>query len=123
VPPPTILLVDAHDDSRFIYAAALGHHGFRVLQSGACDDGLRMAREQRPALIVLALSTLAGPAWATLRALREGADTAAIPVVAVSTTGLPEHRHLAVEMGCASYLVKPLPPLQLLAEARRLLEE
>ncbi|HEX5870302.1 MAG TPA: hypothetical protein VFY65_07805, partial [Longimicrobium sp.] len=27
VPTPTILLVDAHEDSRFIYAAALGHHG------------------------------------------------------------------------------------------------
>jgi len=121
VPPPTILLVDAHEDSRFIYAAALGHHGFHVLASEGCDEGLQLARAHRPQLIVLALSTFAGPAWDTLRALKEGPETGGIPVVAVSSTGLPEHRHRAFQMGCSAFFVKPLPPLELLAEAHRLL--
>jgi DNA-binding response OmpR family regulator len=121
VPTPTILLVDAHEDSRFIYAAALGHHGFRVLASECCDAGLEMARTHQPHLIVLAVAMSATPAWRTLRALKEHAETSGIPVLAVSTTGLPEHRALALQMGCAGFLVKPLPPLELLAEARRLL--
>jgi twitching motility two-component system response regulator PilH len=121
VPTPTILLVDAHEDSRYIYTAALGHHGFRVVASACCEEGLEMARAERPHLIVLAVATTAAPAWRTLRALKEHGDTAGIPVLAVSTTGLPEHRALALQMGCAAFLVKPLPPLDLLAEARRVL--
>ena len=118
---PTVLLVDAHEDSRAIYAAALGHFGFGVLQS-ACSAGvLELAREHRPQLIVLAVSYSTGPAWATLHALRQDPETGCIPVLALSTTGLPEHRSRALELGCAGYLVKPLPPLELLAAARQVL--
>lgn len=121
MPTPTILLVDAHEDSRLIYAAALGHYGFRVLASPCCDEGLQMARAHRPQLIVLAVAMSAAPAWRTLQALKEHAETAGIPVLAVSTTGLAEHRQRALQLGCAAFLVKPLPPLELLAEARKLL--
>jgi CheY-like chemotaxis protein len=122
VPTPTILLVDAHDDSRFIYAAALGHFGFRVVASECCVSAVQLAREHRPGLIVLSVSLSAAPAWALLSALREHPDTSAIPVVAVSTTGQAEHRARAQELGCAAFLVKPLPPLDLLATARQVLE-
>lgn len=106
-----------------IYAAALGHHGFRVLASERCDEGLELARAHRPQLIVLAVSLSAAPAWETMRELKAGRDTALIPLVAVSTTGLPEHRTLAMQLGAAAFLVKPLPPLELLAAARTLLAQ
>jgi two-component system cell cycle response regulator DivK len=122
VPTPTILLVDAHEDSRFIYAAALAHYGFHVVVSECCGQAVEMAREHRPSLIVLAVTLAPGPAWATLGALHEQPETAGIPVVAISTTGMPEHRSRALELGCAAFLVKPLPPLELLAAARRVLE-
>jgi CheY-like chemotaxis protein len=121
VPPPIILLVDAHEDSRLIYAAALGHFGFRVVASECCVHAVQLAREHRPGLIVLGVALSAGPAWALLDAIRAHPATADIPVLAVSTTGLAEHRDRALQLGCAGFLVKPLPPLALLAEARRLL--
>lgn len=122
MPTPTILLVDAHEDSRFIYAAALGHHGFRVVVSPCCVQAVDLAREHQPGVIVLAVSISPGPAWAMVGALREHPETAAIPVVALSTTGQAEHRARAQEMGCAAFLVKPLPPLELLATARKVME-
>jgi DNA-binding response OmpR family regulator len=121
VPTPTILLVDAHEDSRFIYAAVLGHYGFRVVQSECSARALEMARVHVPQLIVVAVSVSAAPAWALLGTLRQNPETAAIPVLALSTTGLSEHRVRAQELGCAAFLVKPLPPLELLAAARQVL--
>jgi DNA-binding response OmpR family regulator len=121
VPTPTILLVDAHEDSRLIYAAALGHHGFRVVQTECSVQALDLARTQPPHLIVLAVSVSSAPAWGVLNALRQHPETACIPVLAVSTTGLSEHRTRALELGCAGFLVKPLPPLELLAAARQVL--
>jgi DNA-binding response OmpR family regulator len=122
VPTSTILLVDAHEDSRLIYAAALAHHGFHVVASPCCVHAVELVREHRPGLIVLAVSISPGPAWAMLAALQGDAETASIPVVALSSTGQPEHRTRALELGCAAFLVKPLPPLELLATARRVLE-
>jgi DNA-binding response OmpR family regulator len=121
VPTPTILLVDAHEDSRVIYAAALGHYGFRVVQSECSTQALELARAHAPHLIVLAVTLSSAPGWALLGALRQTPETAGIPVVAVSTTGLSEHRARALELGCAAFLVKPLPPLELLAAAREVL--
>lgn len=121
MPTPTILLVDAHEDSRLIYAAALGHFGFCVMQSECSVQALELARAHPPHLIVLAVSISSAPAWTLLGALRQHPETAAIPVLAVSTTGLSEHRTRALELGCAAFLVKPLPPLELLAAARQVL--
>ena len=118
---PTVLLVDAHEDSLLIYAAALGHHGYRVLSSDSCDEAPTLARAHLPHLIILAVSLPSTPAWNAVRALKSAALTSRIPVLALSTTGLPEHRTLALHLGCADFLVKPLPPLELLAAAHRVL--
>lgn len=116
-----MLLVDANEDSRLIYAAALRHHGLSVMAHESSVSAVELARTQQPRVIVLALSYASGPGWTALRALKEDPATASIPVVAVSTTGLAEHRDRAMAMGCAAFLVKPLPPLELLAVAREIM--
>jgi two-component system cell cycle response regulator DivK len=122
VSSPSVLLVDANEDSRLIYAAALRHHGFSVVAHECSASAVEVARTQQPRVIVLALSFASGPGWGALRSLKEDPVTASIPVLAVSTTGLPEHRERALAMGCAAFLVKPLPPLELLAIARELMQ-
>jgi chemosensory pili system protein ChpA (sensor histidine kinase/response regulator) len=117
-----VLLVDANEDSRLIYAAALRHHGFSVVANECCESAVEWARMHRPGVIVLALTFASGPGWVALRALKEDPPTASIPVLGVSTTGLPEHRERAMAMGCAAFLVKPLPPLELIAVARDVLQ-
>jgi CheY-like chemotaxis protein len=121
VPSPTVFLVDANEDSRLIYAAALRHHGFTVVAHDCCEQAVEWARTHRPGIIVLALTFASGPGWVALRTLKDDPATASIPILAVSTTGLPEHRERAMAMGCAAFLVKPLPPLELLAIARDVL--
>ena len=119
---PTILLVDTHEDSRLIYAAVLRHQGLGVVVSDCARSALDVARTARPGVIVMELSLGASPAWSTVAALRSAPETAAIPVLGLSTTGLPEHRERALRLGCSVFLVKPLAPLELLAEVRRLLQ-
>jgi CheY-like chemotaxis protein len=122
VAAPTVLLVDAHEDSRLIYAACLRHHGIAVVAHECFSAAVETARLEQPQVIVLALSFASGPGWTALRALKEDPATAAIPVLAVSTTGLAEHRERAFALGCAAFFVKPLPPLDLLNAALGLVE-
>lgn len=118
---PTVLLVDPHEDSRLIYAAALRHHGLSVTAVAACVEMVGLARALSPVLIVLGLAYPVAPAWDALQALRDDGATAGIPVLALSTTGLREHRERALELGCAAFLIKPLPPLDLLTAVRGVL--
>ncbi|WP_420129735.1 response regulator [Longimicrobium sp.] len=122
MPSRTLLLVDANEDSRLIYAAALRHHGLSVVAHECSASAVDLARTHQPRVIVLGLSYASGPGWGALRALKEDPVTASIPIVAVSTTGLVEHRERAMAMGCAAFLVKPLPPLELLAVAREIMQ-
>ena len=116
-----MLLVDSHEDSRTIYTAILEHHGFAVVATPCGEDGLRLSRERRPDLIVVEFSPPRQASLALVRAFRADAATAAIPMVALSTTLGDADRDLLLGEGIAAYMVKPCPPLTLLAEARRLL--
>lgn len=115
-----MLLVDPHEDSRLIYATVFRHHGFVVVPLACCAEALERARREPPNLVILALYPAL--AWDALRILKRDRETADIPVLAVSTTGLPETAERATQLGCAAILSKPLPPLELLAAARELLQ-
>jgi DNA-binding response OmpR family regulator len=123
VPAKIVLLVDSHEDSRTIYTAILEHHGFAVVATSCADEGLKRSRERRPDLIVVEFAPPRQASLAVVRAFRSAAATAAVPVVALSTTLGDADRDLLLAEGIAAYMVKPCPPLTLLAEARRLLGE
>ncbi len=49
----TILLVDDNQDNREIYGMFLEHSGYIVLQAFAGEEGVRLAREHRPDLVLM----------------------------------------------------------------------
>ncbi|HEX8693983.1 MAG TPA: response regulator [Longimicrobium sp.] len=121
MPGKTVLLVDTHEDSRAIYATILKHHGFGVLAAAFHAEGVRLARERLPDLIVLEYGLPRSEALEAAHALRSDALTGTIPLLALSTAFSEADRERALAAGFSAYLLKPCPPLQLLAETRRLL--
>lgn len=119
--PRTVLLVDSHEDSRAIYRVILEHHGYAVVATSHVDEGMRLAGERRPDLIVMELAPPRSRSLDAVRSYRRDARTAAVPVVAVSTLLNEVDRDIMMAEGLAAYLVKPCSPMTLLAEARRIL--
>ncbi|HEX5725889.1 MAG TPA: hypothetical protein VFX98_10520 [Longimicrobiaceae bacterium] len=117
----TVLLVDSHEDSRAIYALILRHHGFAVVLAPLWEEGRRLARVRVPDVIVLELPPRYPPAWEAPRELGAHPATARIPLLALGTGHAAGDRDRALAAGFAEYLLKPLPPLQLLAQVRRVL--
>jgi DNA-binding response OmpR family regulator len=56
--------------------------------------------------------------WETLRAIRENATTAALPVIVCSVKARPQDLAQGWELGCDGYVSKPFGPLELAHEAR-----
>ncbi|HEU0012617.1 MAG TPA: response regulator [Longimicrobium sp.] len=119
--PATVLLLDSNEDSLLIYTAVLRHYGYVVVPSADCRDGLELARQEPADLVVLELSFRDAPAWEVAAALKADPATASIPILALSTVADPGSRARALAVGVASFLVKPCAPLELAAEAARLL--
>lgn len=117
----TILLVEDHEDNRNVYRAILEHFGFRVLVAPDGREGIRMAREHRPDLILMDLSIPHIDGWEATRVLKADQATAEIPVIALSAHALEEDRTRAIQAGCAGYLAKPVEPRRVLQEVQRFL--
>jgi DNA-binding response OmpR family regulator len=100
-----ILIVD---DSRFLRMAnerALVKAGHTVITAADGEEGLRLAQERKPDLVVLdmMLPKLSGPE--VLRALRKDAQTASIPVMVL--TSLPQcNEQKLIGEGATSYFAK-----------------
>jgi CheY-like chemotaxis protein len=118
----TILLVEDNDDNRAIYRTILTYGGFRVIEAVDGEEGIERARRDQPALILMDISIPKIDGWTATRALKLDASTTHIPIVALTAHASPGDRARAMEVGCASYLAKPVEPRRVLEEVRRLLE-
>ena len=116
--PKTVLLVDPDVDSRAICTAILEHHGYRVLQATNGADGLRIAREMRPDLVLTELSIPILDGWTVIHALKRDPLTAHLPVATLTVVAFPADRDRASAAGCVGYLVKPIEPRRLVEEVR-----
>jgi DNA-binding response OmpR family regulator len=100
-----ILLID---DSRFLRMAnerALVLAGYEVISAGDGEEGLRLACEQKPDLVVLDLMLPKLPGLEVLRKLRSRPDTASTPIVVISGLSQSNDQKLVAE-GATSYFEK-----------------
>jgi len=119
----TILLVEDHEDNRIVYSTILEHFGYRVLLAGDGAEGVRMARESSPDLVLMDVSIPVMDGWQATATLKADPATARIPVIALTAHALPADRERAQEVGCDGYLAKPVEPRRVLEEVRRFLGE
>jgi signal transduction histidine kinase len=103
-----ILVIDDEAWLREMIRLALAQHGFEVIEAGDSQEGISMAREQLPDLVLCDVNMdKAGAGYTTLAKLREDATTAAIPFILM--TGLADAagmRH-GMALGADDYLPKP----------------
>lgn len=115
----TVLIVEDDPNSRKIYRLILESSGFRVLTAATGDEGVRVAREDHPAAVLMDLSIPGINGWAATRMLKEERSTSDIPVIVITAHAFPEDRHRADEVGCDGFLTKPCDPMVVLEEVVR----
>jgi two-component system cell cycle response regulator DivK len=101
-----VLIVEDDEDTCVVFSAGLGHAGYRVLTAMTGIDGLRIARDEHPDVILLDLSLAGADGWEVVRCLKASKSTGDIPVVLL--TGYPNLERRARDEGCAGYLTKPI---------------
>jgi len=115
----TVLLVEDNEDNRTVYRTILEHFGYHVIEARNGEDGVRMAREDKPNLILMDISIPVIDGWEATRILKGDPDTKEIPIIALTAHALATDRAKATEVGCDGYLAKPCEPRRVVAEVEK----
>lgn len=117
-----VLIVEDDEDSRYVYKAILEDNGFEVVTATSGDDGLRLAQERHPQVILMDVSIPGMDGWSVTSRLKGDPKTAGIPLIIITAHAFPEDLRRAEKVGCDAFLTKPCEPRQVLQEVLRMLE-
>ncbi len=114
----TILIVEDDPNTLEIVELYLRRDGHRVIKSQDGIEGLRLAREARPDLVVLDLMLPGMDGMEVCRTLRGESE---VPVVMLTARVEEEDRLAGLDLGADDYLTKPFSPRELAARVRAVL--
>lgn len=112
---PKILIVEDEATVRETLAVNLRSEGYDVVTTADGSDGLRLAREQAPDLILLDLMLPELDGLSVCRLLRRDSD---VPIIMLTARGTEMDRITGLETGADDYVVKPFSLGELLARVR-----
>jgi two-component system, cell cycle response regulator DivK len=115
----TVLIVEDNPEERKIFSTYLEFIGLELIEASNGEEGLRMAHDHNPDLILMDISMPVMNGWQTTLRLKSDPATAGIPVIALTAHHLPSER--LEEAGFCGYLEKPLAPFRVLEEVERCL--
>jgi two-component system, cell cycle response regulator DivK len=116
-----VLIVEDNHDNRAIFAAILHHYGYEVIEAADGEDGVRMAHEAHPDVILMDISLPRMDGLQATALLKGADDTSDIPIIAVTAHAMREDEQRVRDAGCDAYLAKPVEPLRILREVGRVL--
>jgi two-component system, OmpR family, KDP operon response regulator KdpE len=113
--PPLVLLIDDEPQIRRMLTVVLEANAYRVLAGATGQEGLVLAAQHRPAVVILDLGLPDLPGQEVLRRLREWS---AVPVVILSVQDDDAGKVAALDAGADDYVTKPFNTSELLARLR-----
>jgi two-component system, cell cycle response regulator DivK len=116
---PLVLIVDDNDKNLKLTRDVLGASGFRTLEAASAADGIALAVEHLPDVILMDLGLPDMDGTDAARKLGDGARTAQIPVVALSSLPLEGTGDWFLAAGFAGYLEKPFSVRRFPDQVRR----
>jgi two-component system, cell cycle response regulator DivK len=103
-----VLIVDDNEKNRKLARDVLRHRGFRTIEAGTGGDGVSLAVEDLPALVLMDIRLPDMDGTEALRLLKADERTAAIPVVALTSFAMKGDRERFLAEGFDDYLEKPI---------------
>ena len=107
---PTILVVEDFDDTRLMMKMWLVKRGYRVLEAETGEEGVALAQQERPDLIIMDMMMPGMNGLDATQRIRQDRALRRVPIVAVSAYGADEYRRVALEAGCNEYVSTPFEP-------------
>jgi two-component system, cell cycle response regulator DivK len=116
----TILVVDDTEWNRDLIVQLLEDE-YTVLQAIDGEQGVRMAEEDRPDLILMDLGMPVMDGWEATRRIKRNSELRNIPIIAVTSHAMVGDEIEARKAGCDDYLPKPIDENELIKKIKKFL--
>ena len=118
-----ILLVEDNEMNRDMLSRRLTRQGHEVLIAVDGAQGVAMAMQEKPEIVLMDMSLPVLDGWEATRRLKADAATAGIPIIALTAHALASDREQALAAGCDDYDTKPIELPRLLEKIGQLIEQ
>jgi len=119
--PKKILVVEDTEDNRQILRDLLRMAGYDMIEAHDGAQGVAMAVEHRPDLILMDIQMPVMDGYEATRRIKAIPELKATPIVAVTSYALSGDEQKTRDAGCDAYIAKPYSPRQMLAKVREIL--
>jgi two-component system, cell cycle response regulator DivK len=116
-----LLVVEDDPTIMTLIVILLEREGYGVIQAGSAEEGLRLAAEKVPDLVLMDVALPGMDGLEATRLLKSREPTARIPVIALTAQAMKQDVEKAVLAGCDGFIAKPLSTRAFLAEVARFL--
>jgi two-component system, cell cycle response regulator DivK len=103
-----ILVVEDNPLNMELVCDILEANGYAVYQASAAQEGIKIARESIPHLILMDIQLPGMDGLAATQILKDDTTTKDIPVVALTAHAMKGDEQKALEAGCSGYITKPI---------------
>jgi CheY-like chemotaxis protein len=106
----TILVIEDNEQNMYLMTYLLEKNGFDVIQAREAEQGIALAAERRPDLILLDIQLPDVDGYTVAKRLRSDPVSAAIPIIAVTSFAMLGDREKSLAAGCNAHIEKPIDP-------------
>ena len=117
-----VLIIEDNDKNMKLVRDVLQVKGYETIEAGNAEDGIVLARERKPDLILMDIQLPGMNGIEAIGVLRADPSTAGIPVAAVTASVMQHDRNKITVAGFNAYVGKPINLNEFLATVRKLLE-
>jgi CheY-like chemotaxis protein len=116
-----VLLIEDNEMNRDMLSRRLIRRGFEVIFAVDGQQGIDLARSQRPDIILMDMSLPVIDGWEATRRVKSDDATRGVPVIGLTAHAMSGDREKAIEAGCDDYDTKPVEFDRLVGKIERLL--
>jgi CheY-like chemotaxis protein len=116
-----ILIIEDNEKNRKLCRDVLNVKGYSTIESETAEEGLKLAREKSPSLVLMDIQLPGMDGITAMKQLRAAPETAQIPVVAITASAMTHNRATMLAEGFDGYQTKPISLKEFLAEVQRVL--
>ena len=117
-----ILIVEDNEKNLKLVRDVLQFKGYQTIEAGTGEDGVRLAKERHPALVLMDIQLHGIDGITALGRLRADAATRAIPVIAVTASAMTHDRQKIMAAGFDGYQTKPIKVKEFIEAVRAMLD-
>ena len=119
----TALIIEDNDDNMELISFILKNESYDLIQAKSGEDGVDMALEHKPDVIILDIQLPGIDGYEVLKRIRASEIDGSIPVIAMTSYAMSGDRERLLAAGCNGYIEKPISPEVVAKQIRAIIEK